>query len=212
MRHRVAVRKLSKTPAHRKAMLKNMLCALYTHERIKSTHAKCRVLKRMAEKLVTRAKTDTLHNRRMIRKWVPDKEILNKLFTEIAPRYAQTPGGYTRITKIGPRYGDAAAMVYLSFVRDDEPVSATSASKKKGKDVRKPKVKGDNVQNTKDEKKASAATSHEAKSADTEHAVKDKNVHKTLESLPVSKVKASKDSSALASLNTQKSRKTIPKK
>lgn len=135
MRHRVTVKKLSKTPAHRKAMLRNMLVALYKHEQIKTTHAKSKFLQRTAEKLITRAKNDTVHNRRIAAKWVQDKDILKKLFEEIGPRFKQRPGGYTRITKIGQRYGDASEMVYIGLVEDELP--ADTKSKKKDKESKK---------------------------------------------------------------------------
>ena len=134
MRHRVSINKLSKTPAHRKAMIRNMLISFYRYEQIKTTHAKSKVLQRRAERLITRAKEDTVHNRRMVRKWVQDKDMLNKLFTDIGPRYKTREGGYTRIVKIGPRYGDASEMVYISLV-EKTPLSTTpqTTSKKKGK-------------------------------------------------------------------------------
>ena len=130
MRHRVSIKKLSKTPAHRKAMIRNMLVALYNHEKIKTTHAKSKVLQRYAEKLITRAKQDTVHNRRLTAKWIQDKAILNKLFTEIAPKYQKRAGGYTRIVKIGPRYGDAAEMVYILLVEEELPKSKKGKSKR----------------------------------------------------------------------------------
>lgn len=133
MRHRVEVKKLSKTPAHRKAMIRNMLTSLYRYERIKTTLAKSKVLQRIAERLITRAGQDTVHNRRMVAKWVQDKEILNKLFTEIAPKYIQRLGGYSRIVKIGPRYGDAAEMVYIALVEDEVQESSNPKSKKQNR-------------------------------------------------------------------------------
>lgn len=129
MRHRVSLKKLSKTPAHRKAMIRNMLIALYRHEKIKTTFAKSKVLKRYAEKLITRAKVDSVHNRRMVAKWIQDKEVLNKLFTEIAPKFAQRPGGYTRIVKLGPRYGDATEMVYILLVEEELTFKKTTNKK-----------------------------------------------------------------------------------
>lgn len=152
MRHRVSVKKLSKTPAHRKAMLRNMLIALYRHEKIKTTHAKSKVLQSKAERLITRAKQDTVHNRRMVRKWVQDKDILNKLFTDIGPRYKEREGGYTRIVKIGPRYGDASEMVYILLV--EEALTKKKTKQKTSQVVdEKPKAKKEKKPNEKPNEK-----------------------------------------------------------
>ncbi len=120
MNHRVSLKKLNKTPAHRKAMIRNMLVALFRNRRIKTTLAKAKVLRSFAERLITRARKDGVHNRRIACKWVQDKEILNKLFIEIGPQYMQRTGGYTRIVKIGPRYGDASEMAYIALVSDED--------------------------------------------------------------------------------------------
>lgn len=123
-------------------MIRNMLISLYRYEQIKTTHAKSKVLQRRAERLITRAKQDTVHNRRMVRKWVQDKDMLNKLFTDIGPRYKTREGGYTRIVKIGPRYGDASEMVYISLVEEEltkkssPSTTAQTTSKKKGKQTK----------------------------------------------------------------------------
>ena len=116
MRHRVGFNRLDRRSSHRKAMLRNMVISLFRYERIETTKAKALECKRMAEKMITRAKTDSVHDRRMIAKDMNDKEILNKLFTVIAPMFASRPGGYTRILKLGLRKGDAAEMVILELV------------------------------------------------------------------------------------------------
>lgn len=116
MKHRVGFNRLSRKPSHRKALHRNMVTSLFRHERIRTTKAKAQAIRRTAEKMITRAKTDSVHNRRMVARDIKDKAILAKLFAEIAPRFVERPGGYTRLLKIGPRQGDAAEMVLLELV------------------------------------------------------------------------------------------------
>jgi large subunit ribosomal protein L17 len=93
-----------------------MVTSLFTHERIRTTKAKAREVRRTAEKMITRAKEDSLHNRRIIAKSIKDEAVLAKLFTDIGPRFKQRAGGYTRMLKLGPRRGDASEMVLLELV------------------------------------------------------------------------------------------------
>ena len=116
MRHKRKGRKLGRTSAHRKAMLANMVVSLFQHEKIKTTEPKSKELRRTAEKLITLAKRGDLHARRLAARTVQDKQILRKLFDDIAPRYADRNGGYTRITKLGPRFGDSAPMAVIELV------------------------------------------------------------------------------------------------
>lgn len=116
MRHRVHGRKLGRTSAHRKAMTRNQLIALFTHERIITTIAKAKNLRPQAERMVTLARTGTLANRRRILSMIPDKEIVKRLFDEIAPRFAERPGGYTRILRLGRRRGDNAELAIIEFI------------------------------------------------------------------------------------------------
>jgi large subunit ribosomal protein L17 len=116
MKHKVGYNRLSRKAGHRKAMLRNMAISLFQFERIKTTKAKAKEVRRCAEKMITRAKTDSVHNRRIIARDIHDKAVLSKLFVEIAPRYTSRPGGYTRIVKLGSRQGDGAAMVLLELV------------------------------------------------------------------------------------------------
>ena len=116
MRHRKDHRKLSRTSSHRRALLANQATQLFKYERIRTTEAKCKELRRVAEKVITLAKKNTLHSRRLAARWIRDKEVLRKLFNEIAPRYADRNGGYTRIVKIGYRLKDAAPMAYIELV------------------------------------------------------------------------------------------------
>ena len=120
MRHAVRNRKLGRTSSHRRALFRNQLASLIEHGRIKTTLAKAKELRRVAEKLITRARQDTVHARRIVRRDVPSRDLVKKLFDDIAPRFADRPGGYTRILKLGPRNGDAAEMAILEFVDYDE--------------------------------------------------------------------------------------------
>jgi large subunit ribosomal protein L17 len=116
MRHRVHGRKLGRTTAHRKALFRNQLTALFTHERIITTLEKAKELRPVAERMVTLARTGTLPARRRILQVVPDKEIVRRLFDEIAPRFMERPGGYTRILRLGRRRGDNARMALIELV------------------------------------------------------------------------------------------------
>ena len=118
MRHKRKGRKLGRTSAHRKAMLSNMVTSLFQHEKIKTTEPKSKELRRTAEKLITLAKRgpDDLHARRLAARKIHSKEILQKLFNDIGPRYADRNGGYTRITKLGARFGDGAPMAVIELV------------------------------------------------------------------------------------------------
>lgn len=130
MRHRVGFNRLDRRSSHRKAMLRNMVISLFKYERIETTKAKALEAKRVAEKMITRAKTDSVHNRRVIAKDINDKAVLNKLFTEIAPMFDGRPGGYTRMLKLGFRQGDAAEIVILELV---EKTTDKADDKKKSK-------------------------------------------------------------------------------
>ena len=116
MHHGMKNRKLGRTTAHRIAMFRNQLSSLVIHGRIVTTLPKAKELRPVAERLVTRSKSDTVHARRIAGRWVSDRDLIKKLFTEIAPRFADRPGGYTRIVKLGPRHGDGAEMAILEFV------------------------------------------------------------------------------------------------
>ena len=134
MRHRVRGRKLGRTTAHRKALFRNQLSALFTHERIITTLAKAKELRPMAERMVTLAGTGSLPARRKVLTWVPDKVIVRRLFDEIAPRFTDRPGGYTRIMRLGRRHGDGAEMAVIEFVDYDlaEHEEGGGSSKDKG--------------------------------------------------------------------------------
>jgi large subunit ribosomal protein L17 len=116
MKHRRGFNHLDRDSAHRKALHRNMVTSLFRYERIRTTKAKAREIKRSAEKLITRAKTDSVHNRRIVSSRLFDEGIVAKLFTDIAVRMKERPGGYTRIIKLGQRPGDTAEVVILELV------------------------------------------------------------------------------------------------
>ena len=118
MRHQKTRNKLSRSSSHRKALLMNLCKEVIEHERIKTTEAKAKAVKPEIEKLITLAKKGDLHARRQAISTLqhPDKGVIYKLFEEIAPRYTERPGGYTRILKLGPRQSDSTEMVYLELV------------------------------------------------------------------------------------------------
>ena len=116
MRHRRIGRQLSRNSSHRKALLQSLTNSLLRHEAIKTTLPKAKELRRVAEPLITRAKSDSVHNRRIAFARLRDDEVVAKLFTDLGPRYQDRPGGYLRIIKCGHRAGDNAPMAYVSLV------------------------------------------------------------------------------------------------
>jgi len=131
MRHLKGTKRLNKTASHRKAMFANMLVSFFEYEQLKTTTAKAKELRRLSEKIITRAKENTLHNKRIILKKIKNRDILAKLFDDIAPRYRKVNGGYTRIVKMGNRMGDGAELSLLELVGVIErPESKTKGKKK----------------------------------------------------------------------------------
>ncbi len=120
--------RLGGSPAHQRLILSNLARALFEHGRITTTEAKARVLRPVAEKLITKAKKGDLHNRREVLKTIRDKSVVHTLFTEIGPTFADRPGGYTRITKLGPRKGDNAPMAVIELVTEAYAPSGTQAA------------------------------------------------------------------------------------
>jgi large subunit ribosomal protein L17 len=139
MKHKIGFNKLNRVPAHRKALIRNMMTSLFDHESIVTTHAKAIEVRRFAEKEITRAKEDSVHSRRMVARKIWDEEILAKLFTDIAPRFKERNGGYTRIIRIGERKQDAADMVILELV--DKKDDGKKAEREKRKAEKKAKEK-----------------------------------------------------------------------
>jgi len=121
MRHRKSNRRLSRDSSHRKALLQNMVISLVEHEAIKTTLAKAKELRGVAERLITKAKEDSVAKRRLVFDRLRNRDAVTKLFNELGPRYQERPGGYTRILKCGFRKGDAAPMAYIELV--DRPVT-----------------------------------------------------------------------------------------
>jgi large subunit ribosomal protein L17 len=127
--------RLGGSPAHQRLILSNLATALFEHGRITTTEAKARVLRPVAEKLITKAKkaelgtVQSLHNRREVLKTIRDKSVVHTLFTEIGPTFAERPGGYTRITKLGPRKGDNAPMAVIELVTEAYKPSAPKPKK-----------------------------------------------------------------------------------
>lgn len=126
MRHRVAGQRLGRDGGHRKALFRNLIRELYIHERVITTEAKARAIRSEAEKLITKAKRgladggNRVHAQRQVVAYLNDKTVAKKVFDELAPRYMERPGGYTRMLKLGKRQGDAADMAILELVADED--------------------------------------------------------------------------------------------
>jgi large subunit ribosomal protein L17 len=137
MRHGMANRKLGRTSSHRRAMFRNQLASMIESERIVTTLIKAKELRPLIERMVTLGKNDSVHARRIAARTLHEDEAVKKLFTVISPRFAERPGGYTRIVKLGPRRGDNAEMAILEFVdyqlaeAKDEKAPAKKGGKKK---------------------------------------------------------------------------------
>jgi large subunit ribosomal protein L17 len=117
VRHRNKGKRLSRTSTHRRALLRNLATSLFRHERVETTTTKAKELRPYAERLITLARRGDVHARRVAGRKIQDRDVLGKLFDDIAPRYAERPGGYTRILKLGNRKGDAAEMSLIELVR-----------------------------------------------------------------------------------------------
>lgn len=134
MRHLIKGKKLRRNTAHRRALLRNLVTSFLEKERVRTTLAKAKAVRPVAEKMITLAKKDTLHARRLALRFIYKKPVVKKLFDEIGPRFTERPGGYTRIVKIGPRAGDGAEMAILELIGSE---FKKKEKKKKGKE--KPK-------------------------------------------------------------------------
>jgi len=142
MKHRRGFNPLQRRAAHRKALKRNMVTSLFKQERIRTTKAKAFEIRRTAEKMITRAKEDTVHNRRIVSSRLFDEGIVAKLFTDIAPRMKNRNGGYTRIIKLGERKGDAADIVILELV-DYKLDTSEKKKTKKTEDQKAKDTKGE---------------------------------------------------------------------
>jgi large subunit ribosomal protein L17 len=154
MRHRKDGYKLGRRSDHRLAMFRNLLTALFRHERILTTEAKAKAIRGTADEMVTLAKRENLHARRQVLSMVPDTQVVGRLFDTIAARFADRNGGYTRIIRVGPRPGDAAPMVFLELV--DRAEAPADGDKGKGKKKEKP-PKGEAATPARRKKKEKAA-------------------------------------------------------
>jgi large subunit ribosomal protein L17 len=142
MRHNASGRKLGRKTGHRLALFRNQLASLVAQERIVTTVAKAKELRPIAERVVTQGRLDTVHARRLVGRWIPNRDLVKKLFDEIAPRFAGRPGGYLRIVKLGRRQGDNAELAVLEFVDFERkakaappPPEAKAGKGKKGERV-----------------------------------------------------------------------------
>jgi len=171
MNHKNGFNPLSRTASHRRAMSRNMVTSLFRYERITTTKAKALEVRKAAEKLITRSKVDSVHNRRQAARFIADEVILAKLFTDIGPRMKERNGGYTRILKLGFRQGDAADLVILELV--DYKLDTSSKDKDAKKDEKgakaAPKAKADAKPKA---KSAKDATSGKAKAPEEKAAAK----------------------------------------
>ncbi len=156
MRHGYSHRKLGRTSSHRNALFRNQLASMIQSERIVTTLPKAKELRPLIEKLITLARTDSVHARRQAFRLVPDDALIAKLFNTIGPRFSTRPGGYTRILKLGARRGDAAEMAILELVErtegEDKPETPAKGGAKKA--AAKPKAKADEPGEDKPKKKA----------------------------------------------------------
>ncbi|HET6478457.1 MAG TPA: 50S ribosomal protein L17 [Actinoplanes sp.] len=157
--------RLGGSPAHEKLILANLATELFRHGKIKTTEAKARRLRPLAEQLITKAKRGDLHNRRRVLTVVRDKDVVYALFEQIAPRYGNRPGGYTRITKTGPRKGDAAPMAVIELVEELQ-IAATTAPANKA--ARKAAAQQDKVEALTREDESTTAPAAEAADQDSE--------------------------------------------
>ncbi|KAB2351805.1 50S ribosomal protein L17 [Actinomadura rudentiformis] len=156
--------RLGGSAAHQRLILANLATALFEHGRITTTEAKARRVRPLAEKLITKAKKGDLHNRRLVARTIRDKNVLHELFTEIAPKFENRPGGYTRITKLGPRKGDNAPMAVIELVQEQLTASTATTVAPKAADTAEEKVDTAKVDTAKAEA-ADEATTGEADEA-----------------------------------------------
>jgi large subunit ribosomal protein L17 len=170
MKHRVAGRKLGRTSMHRIALLRNLSTELFRHERVRTTLMKAKELRPFAEKLITLSKRETLHARRLVLRDIHDKEVVSKMFDTISSRFAQRPGGYTRIVKLGPRRGDNAEMALIELIGAEtgKKTAPSADAKTAAGEAGGKEAKGEAAGKAKPEKKAK--TAREGDEKDKKHA------------------------------------------
>ena len=196
MRHRKAVLKLNRTPSHRKAMFRNMVTSLFKYERIQTTGAKAKELRRWADHLITLAKRGDLHARRQALAIVREKDVVHKLFEHAAERYGSVSGGYTRIVKLGQRPGDAAPVSLVELIYDRD-TKKKKARRKKAKADAAPKkdAAADKPAINEEKKKSAKPKGDKAKSA-AKAPSKKKTAGDEKEEKPVKKAAAKKTTAA----------------
>lgn len=167
MRHAVRGRKLGRTSAHREALFRNQIQSLVDKERIITTLPKAKELRPIAEKVITRGKHGTVHDRRWVLRWVLKRDLVKKVFDEIAPRFTERPGGYLRIVKLGPRQGDGAEMAVLELVEREAPTPAEE------KETDKPAKKEKEPKKEKAPKKEAKKPAHDKGAAPKQHKQKE---------------------------------------
>jgi len=171
MKHSNGFNPLSRNASHLRAMHRNMVTSLFKFERVTTTHPKALEVRRTAEKLITRAKVDSVHNRRQVARFISDEAILAKLFTDIAPRMKDRKGGYTRVLKLGFREGDAAEVAILELVDyklDIEEIAEKSAKKVAKKEAGKAAEDKNSDEKSATEKKPAAEKKAAPKKAASE--------------------------------------------
>jgi large subunit ribosomal protein L17 len=209
MRHRKAVDKLGRTAPHRKATLANLSTALFLRKHIRTTEAKAKATRRFSERLITLAKKQTLHARRLAARKLRNKEAVKVLFDEVAPQYTERGGGYTRVIKLGQRLGDGAHMAVLELVGFE----AASKKKKEKDKIKEKETKAGATKKKKDSAKAEGA--EEAQEGTKAKAAKDKAEKKKTEEKPASKDKSAPEAKpkalkpeAKAKIKAKKAEKT----
>jgi large subunit ribosomal protein L17 len=181
MRHGKRVKKLGRTKSHRKAMLANMAASLFLHYMIKTTEAKAKEVRKLAEKLITLAKRGDLHAHRQVYDVIKDRKLVKKLFDEIAPKFNDREGGYTRVTKLGPRRGDGAPVSVVELLIE-KPVKEEKKGKKgKGEKKAKPEKTKEPKTGKEKKEKIKAKAEEVEKKEDTAAKKKDAKADKDLD-------------------------------
>ncbi len=195
MRHGMVNRKLGRTASHRLALFRNQLASLIEHERIATTLPKAKELRPLIEKLVTLGKNDSVHARRQAARMVADETLIAKLFDTLGPRFAERPGGYTRIIKLGQRRGDAAEMAILEFVGYELPTTEKAAPAASSKKSSKKKAAAPEAEAPEAEEAAPAAEEKPAKKTASKKAAPKKKADSDKGAKKPSSKKSSKKSS-----------------
>ena len=166
MRHNKKFNHLGRTASHRQAMLANMAISLIMHKRITTTLAKAKALKKYVEPLLTRSKDDSTNSRRVVFRYLQNKEALKELFGEVAAKIGDRPGGYTRVIKLGTRRGDAAPIAFIELVDFDENMAKTPKAAKKTRRSRKSAAKAEEAAQAPAAEATEAAAAEEAPKAE----------------------------------------------